>query len=120
MPDDKNIATTDTTSIPLTEEFKDQNYKHSLSKIDHDLYKEEDDITLPIIRIKHVSLPNKGDRWKVLADSKVVFVLEGSKLTKKERAFLHTVEGINFLLKQAKAGIKSFNALKKELKKHAP
>lgn len=116
MPDDKPTTTTDASSVPLTEEFKDQNYKHSLSKIDHDLYKEEDDITLPVIRVKHVSLPNKGDRWKVLEDNKVVFVLEGAKLTKKERTFLNTIEGVNFLLKQAKAGIKSFNALKKELK----
>ena len=98
------------------EDFKDQNLKYNLSKFDHDLYKEEDDIAEKIIRVKRIDLPNGGERWKVFEDNKIIFILEGNKLTKKEKEFLRSVEGVNFLLKQARLGIKSFNALKLEIK----
>jgi hypothetical protein len=44
-------------------------------------------------------------------------IIEGSKFSKKEREFLRSVDGISWLLSQAKAGIKSFNSLKTDLKK---
>jgi hypothetical protein len=99
------------------EEFKDSNLKYNLSKFEYDLYHEEEDVALPVIRVKRTSLPNKGERWKIFEDNKAMFVIEGSKLTNKEKEFLRTVEGVNFLLEQYKAGIKSFNALKIEIKK---
>lgn len=110
--------TTEPTSItPVTEEFKDQNQKYNLSKFEFDLYHEEDDKVEKVIRVKRVSMPNKGEKWKIFEDNKVMFVLEGTKLTNKEKEFLHTVDGVNFLIAQYKAGIKSFNSLKNELKK---
>ena len=99
------------------EEIKDNNLKYNLSKFEYDLYHEEDDIALPVIRVKHISLPNKGDRWKIFEDNKVGFIVEGAKLTNKEKEFLRTVDGVNFLIKQYKQGINSFNALKGEIKK---
>jgi hypothetical protein len=102
---------------PVTEEVKEQNTKYNLSKFEFDLYHEEDDVALPVIRVKHISLPNKGDRWKIFADSKAAFTIEGAKLNNKEKDFLRTVDGVNFLIAQYKLGIKSFNALKKEIKK---
>jgi hypothetical protein len=98
------------------EDFKDHNLKYNLSKFDYDLYHEEDDVAEKIIRVKRIDLPNKGERWKIYEDNTVIFVLEGTKLTKKEKEFLRSVDGANFLLKQARAGIKSFNALKTEIK----
>lgn len=112
----KTATTSEPTVTPITEEVKDSREKYNLSKFDYDLYKEEDDIALPIIRIKHISLPNKGERWKVFSDSKVILIVEGTKLTNKEKDFLHTVDGANFLIGQVKAGIKSFNALKTSIK----
>lgn len=103
-----------TTSSP--EEFKDTNIKYVLSKFEYDLYHEEDDVAEKVLRVKRFSMPNKGEKWKFFEDTKVVFILEGTKLTNKEREFLRTVDGVNFLLKQFKAGIKSFNALKIEIK----
>lgn len=106
-----------TAVTPVTEEFKDQNSKYNLSKFEFDLYHEEDDIAEKVIRVQRVSMPNKGEKWKIFENSKVVFVIEGTKLTKKEREFLHTPDGFNFLIAQFKQGIKSFNALKTEIKK---
>lgn len=91
--------------------------KFGLSKFEHDLYHEEDDIAQPVVRVKHQSLPNKGEKWKIMSDNKVILIVEGNKLGKKERSYLNTLDGFNFLLSQAKSGIKSFNLLKIEIKK---
>lgn len=99
-----------------TEDFKEQIIKHNFSKFEYDLYKEEDDIAEKVIRVKRFNLPNKGQRWKIFEDNKVVWILEGSKLLKKEQEFLQTVDGFNFILSQAKLGIKSLNSFKIELK----
>jgi hypothetical protein len=115
MPDPKTSEPTGIT--PVTEEFKDQNQKYSLSKFEFDLYHEEDDVAEKVIRVKRVSMPNKGEKWKIFEDNKVMFVVEGSKLTNKEKDFLRTVDGVNFLISQYKQGIKSFNSLKAEIKK---
>lgn len=97
------------------DELKDS--KHNLSKFDYDLYHEEDDVAEKVIRVKRVSMPNKGEKWKIFEDNKVMFIVEGTKLTNKEKDFLRTVDGVNFLIAQYKAGIKSFNSLKTEIKK---
>ena len=99
------------------EEGKDGHTKYSLSKFEYDLYHEEDDKAEKVIRVKRVSMPNKGEKWKIFEDNKVMFILEGAKLTNKEKDFLRTIDGVNFLITQYKAGIKSFNALKNEIKK---
>lgn len=108
----------DPNHISTGEEPKEQNSKFNLSKFDFDLYHEEDNKAETVIRIKRVSMPNKGEKWKVMTDNKVTFVVEGLKLSKKEREFLRTVEGLNFLIAQFKQGIKSFNSLKNEIKKN--
>lgn len=104
-------------SSPISEDsFSGGGVKYTLSKFEYDLYLEESDIQMPIIRVKHFKLPNNGEKWKIYSDEKVVFVLEGSKLLKKERQFLHGLGGINFLINERKKGIKSLNALKLALK----
>lgn len=100
-----------------TEDFKDSNAKYSLNKFDYDLYHDTDDIAFPVIRVKRVNMPNNGEKWKVMSDNKVIFIIEGNKVSKKEREFLETVEGFNFILSQAKNGIKSLNGFRAELKK---
>lgn len=118
----KPPPTETTPSIPNTatataEEFKDPALKYNLSKFDYDLYHEEDDVAEKVIRVKRVSMPNKGEKWKIFEDSKVAFIVEGNKLNNKEKDFLRTVDGVNFLIAQFKQGIKSFNSLKTEIKK---
>jgi hypothetical protein len=101
----------------MPEEFKDPNAKGNLSKFEHDLYKEEDDVAEKVIRVKMVSMPNKGSKWKVMNNTTVIFTIESTKVSKAEREFLQTVSGFNFILAQAKIGIKSLNSFKTELKK---
>jgi hypothetical protein len=99
------------------EESKENGQKYNLSKFEYDLYHEEDDKAEKVIRVKRVPMPNKGEKWKIMVDNKVVWVLEGTKLTNKEKEFLRTADGVNFLIARCKAGIKSFNSLKNEIKK---
>ena len=91
--------------------------KHNLGKFGDDLYHDEDNKAEPVIRVKRQNMPNKGDKWKVMQDNQLVFVIESTKISKTERAFLQTVDGFNFILQQAKKGIKSLNAFRVELKK---
>lgn len=109
--------TSETSSQPAQEETKEIKQKHPLSKFEYDLYKEEDDVTFPIIRVKRTSTSNKVEKWKIISDNKVICVIEGKKLAKKECEFLRTIDGTNWLLSQAKLGIKSFNSLKIAIKK---
>src|ERR1035437_1841017 len=108
-------AISETTSTE--EDHKIKNLPFSFNKFDHDLYQEDDDITYPIFRVKRIATSNKIERWKFYQDSKVVFTLEGSKISKKEKEFLRTIDGVNFLLVECKKGIKSLNSLKIEIKK---
>ena len=101
----------------ISDEFKDQNLKYNLSKFEYDLYHEEDDVVEKVIRVKRVSMPNKGEKWKIFEDTKLIFTVEGAKLTNKEKEFLRTIDGVNFLISQYKQGLKSINYLKTEIKK---
>src|SRR5271166_4874636 len=108
---------TESTNGPTIDDGKDSTSKHPLSKFDYDLYHEELDIALPVIRVKRTSMPNKGERWKIFSDGKPVLVVDGSKLNNKEKDFLRTIDGVNYLIARYKTGVKSFNALKKAIKK---
>lgn len=101
----------------ITEELKEKNNKLIFSKFEHDFYDETQNVPQKVIRVKRLTLSNKTDKWKIFEDNKVLFTIEGSKLTKKEKEFLYTVDGINFLINQFKTGIKSLNNLKTEIKK---
>lgn len=116
-PGDTTV-TTQTSTGDTGGEFKEQNIKYVLSKFEYDLYHEEDDIATPVIRVKRTSMPNKGEKWKIFENNKIMFTIEGTKLSLKEREFLRGIDGVNFLIGQYKQGIKSFNALKTEIKKH--
>lgn len=112
----KNSMDHDFNIISITDEMKENNNKYSLHKFEHDLHKEEDNIIEKVIRIKRFSAPNKGERWKIFEDNKIVMVIEGDKLSKNEKEFLYSIDGFQWLLLEYKKGIKSFNALKKSIK----
>lgn len=97
------------------DDFKDLSFKYNLSKFEYDLYHEEDDISQPIIRVKRFN-SSTGERWKIFENSKEMFIIDGFKLTKKQKAYLQTVDGVNFMIKLFKQGIRSFNHFKIELK----
>jgi hypothetical protein len=103
--------------VSITEEMRENSTKYSLNRVDCDLHREENDVIEKVIRVKRITAPNKTEKWKIFEDTKVVYVLEGTKLNSKEREYLKTVDGFNFLLSQYKSGITSFNNLRNELKK---
>lgn len=111
----KNNDNSGLTSI--TEEIKNENNKYNLSKFEFDLYDEESNKPHKVVRVKRFSSSNKVEKWKIFEDNKIMFIIDGDKLGNKEKSFLRTVDGINFLLTQYKSGIKSFNSLKNEIKK---
>jgi len=94
-----------------------QNAKNVLSKFDYDLFDEEKDVVESVVRVRRVQLPNKGENWKIFSDGKVAFTVLGAKISKKEKEYLRTPAGFNFLIHQFKDGIKSLNKLRAELKK---
>lgn len=100
---------------PETEYKEHAGQKFNTSKFDHDLFHDESNIILPVVRVKFVSLPHNGARWKIMKDNQVSYVIEGGKISRKGREFLMTVEGANWLLGEAKIGITSLNVLKKSL-----
>jgi len=98
------------------EDFKDQNFRYNLSKFDYDLYHEEDDVSAPIIRVKRFTMPNDGERWKIFENGTEKFLIEGYKLNKKQRNFLRSADGMNFMIGLFKNGIRSFNYFKIQLR----
>ena len=113
----KSITNSPDSSSQPPDDYKDQNLKYNLSKFEYDLYHEEDDVAEKVIAVKRISLPNDGEKWKVFENNKAMFTIEGAKLNKKERAFLRTGDGVNYIIFMYKEGIKSFNYFKTELKK---
>lgn len=86
------------------------------NKFEYDLFRDEDNKKEKILRVKRFNSPAHGEKWKIFEDTKVVEIIDASKLTKKEVEYLRTVEGFNFIINHYKAGMNSFNAFKKELK----
>lgn len=106
--------------IPAEYFGDDREYKQNpiLSKISADLYDDAKGLVVEkLIEVKRITVGSKGERWKILENSKVVFVVEGQKLLKKEKEFLRSLPGLQFLIKQGKLGIKTFTQLKRALKK---
>ena len=91
--------------------------KHTFSKFDYDLFDEEKYVAEKVVRVKRIASVNKNERWNIYENNKVVFVVEGSKVSKKEKEYLRTPNGFSFLICQGKTGIKSLAGLRKELKK---
>jgi len=95
---------------------KEVNGKIILSRFAYELFDEEKNTASKMVRVKRTFSNAKGESWKVFENDKVVFVLDGNKLSKKERDYLRTYEGFSFLLKEAKSGIKSLHGIKNKLK----
>jgi|SRR5271166_2086841 len=100
-----------------SEEQSEYNVKHPLANHEYDLYHEDDDTCMPIIRVKRTTSVNR-EKWKIFENAKETFVIEGSKITNKEKEYLRTPEGFNFLIAKYKSGIKAVSKMRLELKKH--
>jgi hypothetical protein len=108
---------TENQSTNITDEVREHTTKHTLSKFEHDLYIEENDVVMPIIRVKWFGSPKGKERWKIFRDDVPIFLVDGAKLSKKGREFLRGINGTNFMIGAYKSGqTKSFSAFRAALK----
>ena len=98
------------------QDFKEQSIKYNLSKFDFELFDEEKNVPGKIIRVSRVGSKDT-EKWKIYDNNKVIFILEAAKISKKEKEYLRSIDGIKFLIDHAKHDIKSLNSLRVELKK---
>ena len=95
---------------------KEVNTKCYLNKYEYDLYREEDNSPGKVIQVKKIGNQKKGEKWRVIQDGKIALVIDGIKLTGKERNFLYTPEGISLLINQFKKNETSISSLKRNIK----
>lgn len=96
---------------------KDYNEKSIINHAANEFYNEELATKHPVITIKRMGSVDRNEKWKILQDNKPVLIFASTKLSKKQREFLRTADGFNFLIAAFKSGIKSFSKLKAELRK---
>jgi hypothetical protein len=108
----------DNSSYLAAEDSKDAGSKLILSKFEYDLFHDEDNVINKVIRVKRFGSPTKGETWKIYEDSRIANIIDGKKLTKKEKMFLYTPEGIGFIVRQHKEGVTALSAFKKNMKQY--
>jgi len=86
-------------------------------KIDNELFDDKSHVVHRLISVKRINLPNGGENWEISDDDKVVFTIPGVRMTKKEKNFLKTREGLETIIREYKNGIKSVAQIKAKLKK---
>lgn len=97
------------------DEVKNNNFH--LAKSDDELFNESEHIPHIVIRAKRVKSPKKGEYWQILENNKEVLYMAGVRFSKKEKEFLHTAEGMSFLVSSYKSGFKSVVKIKIALNK---
>jgi len=89
----------------MSGEFKETESigKYVSSRYDYELYNEEDNKKLPMVRIqRHFSQKTNEEKWKFYENSKKTIEICSTELTEKEIFFLRKPEGILFCLKEYK------------------
>lgn len=84
---------------------------------DFDLFDDTLDKVERVIIIRRTGSVDRNEKWKILQDNKLVLTISADKLSNKQKEFLRTPQGFNFLISQFKNEVKSFNKIKMELKK---
>ena len=86
------------------EDYKDIAPKFGISKFEDDLYHEENNIVEKVIRVKHITMPNKDEKWKVIINEKVIFTMDSEKIGEEKTNYFNTIEGFNFIINTVKKG----------------
>lgn len=69
-----------------------------------------------LISVRRINLPKNGEDWEILKNKKVILVLKGIRFTKKEKDYLRTVDGIQFIMNGFKCGWNSTSEFKRQIK----
>lgn len=104
----------------MSGEFKDTEStgKYLSSRYDYDLYNEEDNKKMPMVRIqRHYVKKTSEEKWKFYENTKKIMEIDSLELTDKEKDFLRTPNGILFCLKKYKEK-KDIEFIKSSLKEH--
>lgn len=95
----------------------DLNNENLNSFKDNELFDDDSDVVHKIIRVKLIKFNNQ-ENWEISDNNKIMFIVSGEKLTKKEKTFLKTANGMNILIALYKANSYSFYRIKKEIKEY--
>lgn len=87
----------------------------ALYKLDSELFDEESNVVHKLINVRRIELPQNGEDWEILEDNKVMFIVKGVKLTKKQRSFLRSLQGISSLMELYKEGQINMNKIKNKI-----
>ena len=87
-------------------------------RTDVELFKEEEwedgKKNNTVIRIKRTARA-KSESWKILENNKLAILIDGKRFTNKEKEFLRTADGFNYLINGYKQGWRSINKFKQNL-----
>jgi hypothetical protein len=98
-------------------EAQDQpSYKKTFGRLDYDLYKEEKDISFPVYQVKYFCISGE-EKWKVIKNNDILFVIEGERLSEKEKSFLRSSSGVCAVINMCKKGIATTEKAIEELRK---
>ena len=100
-------------------EYQEKEYtsvKLILSKHEYDLFYDEKNTVERVLRVRLVCPKTKDEKWKIIENDKTVQIVAGTNFSKKEREFLRTANGFNFLIAQYKNTNFTVSKFKSELK----
>jgi hypothetical protein len=93
-----------------------RNFAFHLTKADNEFFKEESYKPNSIIRIKRKFSKKNGEEWQIHQDGKIALTLKENRFTIAEKKFLHSVEGMQFLMSAFKSGLSSVAKIKEAMK----
>lgn len=82
---------------------------------ENELFDDDSYVPHPVVSVKRVEY-GKGEDWEILAGDKIVMTIKGVRFTAKEKEFLRSVQGVQFLMRGYKAGWKSVSEFKRNIK----
>jgi hypothetical protein len=85
-------------------------------RVDNELFKDEDDIVYDTVSVKRTSSTRHGENWDILVNGKSSLKLKGDRFTKKEKEFLRTPAGVQFVIAEFKNGCSSINKFKQMMR----
>lgn len=88
-----------------------------LLRSENELFDENSNKSFIVISARRVKLPKNGENWEILENNKVVLILKGTRFTNNEKSFLHSVEGMKFLVSEYKNGSSNVVKIKEKMKK---
>jgi hypothetical protein len=105
--------------VKLKDDYSEEEYSigeknlfGNSSRVDNELFKDEDHIVYPLIQVKKINKSKNGESWQILQDKKIMLVLKVDEFNNKELDFLKTPKGFLYLINKYKKGCRSLSEFK--------